>query len=212
MGQIGHKYIEGQTLGECIFLKELNTDKKWRVGLFKCRCGKNFECQINMIRSGNTKSCGCYKNKVMIERNLKHGMTYSKEYVSWRSMIERTSNPNNNRYHKYGGVGIKVCERWLESFQNFLDDLGTKPSPIHTVDRIENSKGYYKENCRWATPKEQSRNRSTTKMIKYKGEYIPLIELSERLGLNPKLVRGRIYKGHTLEEALDPNLKKNQFG
>jgi len=87
-----------------------------------------------------------------------HGMFGTPEYWSWSGMIQRCTNPRNPAFHNYGGRGIKVCKRWLK-FENFFADLGLKPSPKHTLDRINNSRGYSPDNCQWATWKEQNNNR-----------------------------------------------------
>ena len=94
---------------------------------------------------------------------VKHGMTNTPEYRAWQEMIQRCYNPNGNRYHRYGGRGITVCARWLESFENFYKDMGDRPSIRHSLDRKDNDLGYYKENCRWATPGQQAYNKTHKK-------------------------------------------------
>jgi hypothetical protein len=98
-------------------------------------------------------------------------------------MHSRCSNPSNHAYWRYGGRGIQVCSRW-KSFEKFLEDMGEKPSPGHSIDRIDNSKGYYLENCRWATDTEQVRNRDVTLVVNYKNTTIPVVELADLLKVN----------------------------
>jgi hypothetical protein len=93
--------------------------------------------------------------------NFKHGAASAKatpEYNSWRNMKARCHNPSHNRYHDYGGRGITVCDKWSDSFAVFLEDMGEKPTPTHSIDRIDNEGSYKPDNCRWATPTEQNRN------------------------------------------------------
>lgn len=117
-----------------------------------CDCGNFITVRGSSLRTGNTKSCGCFKAEI----RTKHNMSKTSEYESWRGMIQRCNNINSAQYNYYGGRGIKVCSRWLD-FQNFFDDMGLKPKNL-TLDRIKNNLGYYKENCRWATRSEQTKN------------------------------------------------------
>lgn len=122
-------------------------------------------------------------------------------YNAWRHMINRCENPNDNRFAYYGGRGIKVCERWRSSFENFLEDMGERP-PNRSLDRIDNDRGYEPGNCRWATRKEQARNKRTTRFIVFRGERRPLVEWAEILGIPAYSIWNRIRLGWTDEEAL----------
>lgn len=131
-----------------------------------CECGGQCVVQGWNLSRGLTRSCGCYAREQHVKRgqtmNLKHGhnrrKAVSPEYQSWRSMIQRCENPNAYDYARYGGRGITVCERWRSCFENFLADMGPRPSPQHTLDRIDPNRNYEPGNCRWATKAEQSRN------------------------------------------------------
>lgn len=132
----------------------------------RCSCGTVKPVVSLNLRSGTSKSCGCWNveraRERAMSRNKKHGHTKrgtaSSEYVSWCSMKNRCKHSYVNGYEYYGGRGIKVCDRWLHSFEAFLSDMGPKPSPAHTLDRIENDLDYEPSNCRWATPSEQRLN------------------------------------------------------
>ena len=126
----------------------------------ECECGGHSIVIGHSLISGHTKSCGC-----LIGGNLKHGMSGTAEHETWMSMKYRCSNENNTYYHIYGGRGIKVCERWAESFQNFYDDMGPKPSPDHSIDRIDVDGNYCPENCRWATYHQQQVNKQSSREV-----------------------------------------------
>lgn len=113
------------------------------------------------------------------------------EYRTWEAMIARCENPKNSRYPIYGGRGITVCDEWRCDFSRFLADLGPKPSPQHSLDRIDNSLGYYPGNCRWATRLEQANNHRDNRRIEYKGETLTLAQWAKRLNLPYHTLKNR---------------------
>jgi hypothetical protein len=117
-------------------------------------------------------------------------------------MVARCLNPGNASFKSYGAVGITVCERWLNSFENFLADMGPRPSKDHSIDRIKRELGYAPGNCRWATRVEQNRNKINNRLITYNGETLTHAEWSYRLGLHPDTVGQRLRNGWTVERAL----------
>ncbi len=126
-------------------------------------------------------------------------------------MKERCRNPNNPAYSSYGGRGITVCERWSD-FQNFIDDMGKKPSPSHSIERLDNDKGYSPDNCKWATKKEQSNNRRNVLRHLHNGREMTVSDIAEDTGIPRNLIALRLRSGWTISEAIDPNLYNNQFG
>lgn len=161
LGELGMgKFVDhtGKTFTKWTVIKlSRNKSKDGRhLWLCRCECGTEKEVLTNSLTRGRSKSCGCIGNKT-------HGMHKSKEYKSWQSMKERCYNKNNKRYDKYGGRGIKVCERWLESFENFYEDIGDRPSKNHSLERTDVNKDYCLENCTWATYSTQNRNRRKNK-------------------------------------------------
>lgn len=149
--------VLGKKFGRLTVVKLLEGSRplKW---LCKCDCGNEIMTVSVHLRSGDTTSCGCYHKEV----TTTHGMYKSKEYKIWNSMIARCTNTNMKNYSDYGGRGIFVCERWMD-FNNFISDMGTRPTDNHTIERKDNDKGYNPENCVWATRDIQYRNRRVYK-------------------------------------------------
>jgi hypothetical protein len=152
-----------------------------------CDCGEKTTVIGSSLIRCSTTSCGCYQKEIrkVISKeavrtaNTTHGMRDSLEYNSWHSMIQRCTNTNDSSYKDYGGRGIQVCERWLNSFEVFYEDMGPRPSPDHTLDRRENDGNYEKNNCKWSTRKEQVCNRRNNVFYEYKGNSYTFLQLTE---------------------------------
>ena len=160
-----------------------------KTGLFNCSCGENKNAIISNVKRGVLKSCGC-----MLAAK---GMSNTPEYRAWSAMIYRCHNKKSNGYPRYGARGIFVNDRWRSSFMHFLEDMGKRPSSNHSIDRIDNDDGYYKDNCRWATCEQQVNNKSTN--LKFKGE--TATQASRRLGGEDSLVFGRLKNGWSKDVA-----------
>lgn len=155
--------LTGKRFGKLIVLSEdlpYTSPKGYKVKKWLCQC----DCgnKISVLRTGlaaKTKSCGCAKAEFISAKNKTHGMSNTKTYNAWQSMKERCTNPNHDSYYNYKNV--EICKSWLESFDNFYNDMGRCPKGL-TLDRIDNSKGYSKSNCRWTDYKTQNNNKRHT--------------------------------------------------
>ena len=215
-----------EELPEPILLEDLgalypteNSKKKRRFGIYKCGfCGTNFKADTYDIKSGNTKSCGCYRKKVSSELNKTHGLGYTRLYNIWGNMKKRTTDINVTAYNDYGGRGITICEEWKNDFMSFYNwAMSNGYSDELSIDRIDNDGNYCPENCRWTTPTIQSRNqrkrRDNTSGYKgvyyYKGrnKYIAQIcvnNKNKRLGYFKIAVEGAIaYNNYIIENNLE---------
>ena len=166
-----------------------------------CDCGSTCLVSPTSLRTGHTRSCGCLRNEVRRARLTRHGMTNTGTWRSWFSMIVRTTSVNHNTYPLYGGRGITVCDRWRDSFEAFLADMGERPRG-HTLDRIDNHKGYDISNCRWATYMVQSRNRRNVRLSAEKADEATAMArsglkpkaIAAALGVDSALINSHIYK------------------
>lgn len=197
----GRKFINktGNRYGKLTVLS-LATKKPYSKWLCKCDCGNTKEVFGAHLHEDGTKSCGCINKEVTSKRVKTHGMTKTPTYVSWLAMRRRCDDSKNASYKSYGAKGIKYCESWA-SFDKFLLDMGERPDGM-TLDRIDLHKGYCKENCRWATPSEQQRNRSSCLHLTYNGVTKTAAEWSKDLNLAPGAVWNRIKAGWPVEVAV----------
>lgn len=170
-----------------------------------CECGNTSIVATGWLRSGNTRSCGCLEAESRRNNRTTHGCSrksgHTPEYKTWRSMKDRCLKKSAGSYARYGARGVSICARWMD-FENFLTDMGRKPSPRHTIDRIRSEGNYEPSNCRWATPEEQSRNRKNAIMLSLDGETMSIFGWAERLGVTRRSIASRRSKGWTDEEIL----------
>lgn len=184
--------ISGNKYGRLLvvsFDKRIKSGYYWKC---LCDCGNQKSIVSSRLKNGETQSCGCLHKERTSAAKLKHGCSIrgmeTPEYRSWTSMKTRCYDVNSIDYKDYGGRGIKVCERWKNSFQFFLDDMGKRPSLKHSLDRVDNNGDYKPSNCKWSTNKEQSRNRRSNILIEYLGKLITVVEYSEKTGISKNAI------------------------
>jgi len=172
--------------------------------LWQCSCGKQTVVDPSKVKSGHTRSCGC----LWPEKCRKHGHGHdasgkqSRTYKAWVNMRSRVSGRYEQYDASYGSRGITVCDRWLESFDNFLEDMGECPDG-KSLDRYPDNDGNYeKSNCRWATQGQQNRNKRGVRMIVFNGTEMCLVDACKLVGMHPATVQSRLNSGMTPEEAL----------
>lgn len=166
-----------------------------------CDCGKTHIARSSKLTRGEVRSCGCTRGAAL----RTHGLSKTPEYGAWMSMVLRCTNPLNNRWHTHGARGISVCQRWLDSFEDFLSDMGCKPHPNLSLERKDNDGNYTPGNCTWATSRDQADNRRTTIRIKIDGRVQSLKAWCRELSLPYLRTWKRIYMyGWSLERALQP--------
>lgn len=167
-----------------------------------CDCGNTLTISGRSLLSENTKSCGCYKRDAISESRSTHKMCKTPEYKTWCLLKSRCLNKRNPKYPIYGGRGINVCDRWINSFQNFLDDVGTKPTPGHSIDRIYVNGHYEPSNVKWSTRKEQQNNKRNNRLLTYDGRTLTVAQWADLLMISQQKIINRLYKKYSTEDAL----------
>lgn len=200
----------GTRFGRLVVISQAGTkrtsNRTERQYLCMCDCGESVVVCSGSLRGNLTKSCGCLHRELLRARQLTHGHSIggvtSTEYGSWKTMRDRCNNPKNSHYGRYGARGIKVCKRWLNSFINFIADMGKKPSPKHSLHRVDNDKGYSHSNCVWATHEEQMSNKSNRRWMWFKGDRRLLVDVARITGMRYDMLMMRLWRGWTDDEAL----------
>lgn len=167
-----------------------------------CDCGNRKRFYKSNVTLGKSKSCGCLSDEVRRAVHSTHGKSKTKEYMVWCRMWSRCTTPSVDRYPRYGGRGIKVCERW-RLFEVFLEDMGPLPGPGYSIGRIDNDGNYEPGNCRWETPLQQQTNTSKTVYVELgNGEKKPLTVLAAEAGISADTLRQRVVAGISADQLL----------
>lgn len=195
----------GERFGRLVVLADHSQDR-WgnTIVMCKCDCGSDHLVRVMKLRNGNTKSCGCLRAANLSGKGGGKHVVHSERSKAlravWKSMISRCSNERYADYPVYGGRGIRVCERW-QSFWAFVSDMGY-PLPGEMLERVDNDGGYSKNNCVWATPAEQARNKRSNVWIEVDGSRLCRADAAKRYGIRPGTLRMRLERGWGLQEAL----------
>lgn len=190
------------------FLEPSERECKTRCWLCRCDCGNEVQVNASKLKTGHTRSCGCLVNEHIGSLNKKYEYSNKRLYAVYAAMVGRCTDPNSKRYHHYGGRGIKVCDSWLNSYDEFAKwayDNGYDPLAKHgecTLDRIDVNGNYEPNNCRWISNAEQQLNRRNNHLISYNGKTQTVKEWCVELGLPETKVRWHLQKGETLDEIV----------
>lgn len=198
--------LTGQKFGRLKVIKR-GKNKSYRAVTWICICDCGNETVVTSIalRTGRTTSCGCYSKEVNLKKNTKHG--YAKrgeigpEYRAWTKIKQRCTNQSDKYWKDYGGRGIKMCKRWLNSFENFYKDMGKRPSKRYSIDRIDNDGDYSPKNCRWATAEQQSNNTRRNILITIDGIEKTREQWCKFYGIDDSTVTWRIKHGWPIKKA-----------
>jgi len=192
--------LKGKRFGRLVVVERagsLLNKAVWRVS---CDCGQGKIVIGSSLIKGVTRSCGCLKRDVNAVVNRTHGLSYSRTYRVWAGIKGRCSCPTQTNWEHYGGRGIQMCTRW-HRFENFLTDMGEAPQGS-TIERVNNNGNYEPTNCRWASMKEQCRNRKTTRLIEFAGQTLCLVDWAAKLNIAYMTLVSRLNRGWTTEQAL----------
>ena len=183
----------GKSFGRVTIIGFVGRSGVTRIFRCRCQCGKEKNLRLGNLRTGHTKSCGCLRVESTIQRLTTHDQSKTQAYKAWAKIIGRCENPEDPSYPRYGGRGIKICTQWRESFQAFLDYVGCRPSPEHTLDRYPDNNGNYEPgNVRWATKAEQAKNRRTTVEITLNGKTQCMSDWAKEIGISKGTLWSRI--------------------
>ena len=205
--------LAGEKFGRLLAIRsEQRRTKSGRAKIYwvcSCDCGNQTIVEGSALKNGGISSCGCLQRERISARTTTHGQSKTRLYRIWGAMIARCNSSDLEVYRNYAGRGITVCDRWVNSFEAFRDDVGHPPTNKHTIDRINNDLGYFPGNTRWATPAEQSRNRRGLIIVEYNGQTMCLMDAAHLAGIPYITARTRIVRdGWSHERALSQPPKR----
>jgi hypothetical protein len=202
--KLSERIVKGRLtqIGQPFRVKTKNGNVTYAV--FVCDCGGKLVTTVSRVKQEKATSCGCFAKELLVKRSTKHGLTSTvtgrKTMQAWNAMWGRCTNPSVESYARYGGKGISVCDRW-KSFDAFLEDMGVAFNG-ESLDRIDGSLGYFPENCRWSTLKEQAINRSTTVFIQIGDTVKTMTDWASQNNIPLSTVFGRLQRGWSDADAV----------
>jgi hypothetical protein len=190
--------LTGMRFGRLLVVQRAGTGRRGKstAPTWECRCdcGETSIVLGPNLRRGWTTSCGC--------KTRRHGMFGTAEYAAWNAMLDRCTNPKNRNYPNYGGRGIAVCSAWAEDFAVFFRDMGPRPAPDMSLDRVNNDGNYEPQNCRWATRVMQARNKRVSRVLVVGGVSATVAEWAERTGIGRSTLKERLRRGWSPEQSV----------
>lgn len=208
------KNLTGIRSGRLVALGPIGrtTDKKI-LWLCQCDCGNTTTVRANHLNAGATLSCGCLFTEKQILRNTTHGMSGTSIHIAWKGIVQRCCNPSTPNYARYGGRGITVCDEWRDSFESFYSHVSSLPNcekEGYSLDRVDNSLGYFPGNVKYSTATDQARNRRSNHLLTFEGKTQCLAAWEKEKKLSTGQLGSRIRNGWSVERALTtPNQKRN---
>ena len=208
------KFIDltGQRFNHLVVISRAANRGKDTMWLCRCDCGNEITATPSHLKSGHTKSCGCFRSSVLAaqgHKNIKHGMKRTPLYKTWGSIKTRCLNPNTPAYPNYGGRGITICDDWKDSFEAFYEwAIASGYQEDLSIDRIDVNGPYSPDNCRWVTIDVQANNKRTNRVVTFNGEAKTLQQWADETGILPSTIRERLSRGWSAEKALTQPVQK----
>lgn len=195
--------LTGRRFGRLLIVSRSSEKKRSRHARWHCACdcGNDTDVDAGNLRRGKIVSCGCHRREAVISRNTSHGLSKAPEHKVWEMMRRRCLRAQDASFQRYGGRGITIDKDW-DRFERFLGDMGPRPSPTHSLDRIDNDGPYAPWNCRWATASEQSHNRRNNTRLTFQGRSLLLSDWARELGVSVNVLGARLQKGWSVERSL----------
>ena len=203
--------LTGKKFGRLTVMSRAKNCKNYAMWNCRCDCGNEIAVRTSSLKSGHTKSCGCYHRDVVSKANTTHGHSNSRLYRIYQHMIRRCSDEKENGYENYGGRGISVCKTWREDFEQFYSwAMNNGYEDSLSIDRIDVNGDYEPSNCRWATSKEQANNQRSNRILNYNGKDYTMSELADKFQISYNVLDSRIYRGWDIKTAVETPVSRSE--